>query len=63
MYKITGMFGIKFHPQGFITRQNAGFTQYLNTSEGVLRFIDEQKPFKEFKVELNGEDVTKEFLE
>jgi len=63
MYELKGVFGEKFHPEGHVLRMKGLFTQYLNTDVGVVRFIQEQRPFAELKIKnLAGKDITEYFL-
>jgi|GEM_PF-5922321 len=64
MYELKGVFAEKFHPEGQILRMKGLFTQHLNTEDGVVRFIREQRPFAELTViDISGEDRTEYFLE
>lgn len=63
MYELKGVFSEKFLPDGNVLRMKGLFTQYLNSEIGVIRFIQEQKPFSEIKItNLIGEDKTEYFL-
>jgi len=64
MFTIKGIYAMKFYPDGSISRTKKVFEMTLNSEQGVMAFIDEQKPFLEIKV-TNTEtkkDVTKYFL-
>ena len=65
MFKIKGILKEKFHPDGFPLRLQNPFEVHLNTEEGVVRFINEQKPFKDIniKIENTNEDMTQYFLD
>ncbi len=63
MYEIKGVFSEKFLPDGNILRMKGIFTQNLNTEVGVVRFLQEQRPFAELTItDLSGEDKTEYFL-
>lgn len=63
MYELKGVFSEKFHSDGSILRMKGLFTQHLNTDVGVVRFIQEQRPFSELVVtDLFGKDTTEHFL-
>lgn len=63
MYEIKGIFKEKLGPEGHVIRFKNTFTQHLNTDVGVVRFIQEQKPFSELVVtDLFGKDLTEYFL-
>jgi hypothetical protein len=65
MFEISGVFAEKFHPQGQVIRMKGAFKMGLNTEIGVVRFLEEQKPFAELKImnRVENKDVTKYFLE
>jgi len=64
MFEISGVFAEKFHPLGYILRLPNSFTQYVNTEDGVRRFLDEEKPFRSIKVidYTTKKNLTKQFL-
>ena len=64
MYRITGIKDYKIAPAGAIIRTPSTFVQILNTEAGVLRWIDEQQPFKKIEVMdlTTMKDVTAEFV-
>jgi len=45
MYEISGIYGVKFMTGGQVIRNKSVFKQTLSTEEGVMRFLDEMKPF------------------
>lgn len=64
MFEISGIYGIKFIIGGQIIRNKSTFRQFLNTEDGVMRFIDEMKPFDSITVKdtITKEDKTEYFL-
>lgn len=50
MFKITGILAEKFHPQGHVLRMQQSITMPLNTEAGVVRFLQEQRPFTQLVV-------------
>lgn len=64
-YKIEGIYGLKLTKSGAVLRGEKVFVQYLNSEAGVLSWLKEQLPFKEFSI-YNLEtrrDVTKEIID
>jgi hypothetical protein len=61
MYEITGILSEKFAPNGSVLRLAKPIHMELKTVEGVLKFIDEQKPFRTLQILKDGKDVTKDF--
>ncbi len=64
MFEITGVYGMKFITAGQAVRNKGTFKQYLNSEEGVMRFLDEMKPFESVVVKdlSNNTDMTEYFL-
>ncbi len=64
MFEITGVYDSKFVNAGQSVRSKSTFKQYLNTEEGVMRFLDEMKPFVSVAVKDMdaNKDVTEYFL-
>ena len=66
MFEIKGVTEEKFHPQtSDIIRMQSAFTMPLNTEKGVVRFLREQRPFKQLTItEIETkEDKTQYFLD
>jgi len=64
MYEISGIFGIKLRFDGSLSRNKHTFRTTVNTERGVMKFIDEEKPFESVKI-INlatREDLTEYFL-
>lgn len=55
---------MKFYPDGSISRTKKAFETTLNSENGVMAFLDEQRPFLELKIidAMTKKDVTKYFL-
>lgn len=64
MFELSGTLAEKFHPDGYILRMKNTFKMQLNTEEGVVRFVQEQRPFADLKVVVAGtnEDRTEYFV-
>lgn len=63
MFELKGVLLEKFGTSGHVIRMKGLFTQNLNTEDGVVRFIQEQRPFAELTVStIFGEDKTEYFL-
>lgn len=64
MYEITGVYGNKFITGGHVVRNKSAFKQHLNTEEGVMRFLDEMKPFESVAIKdlITFKDMTEYFL-
>jgi len=64
MFTIKGIYGIKFYPDGSLSRDKRAFEMTLNSENGVMAFLDEQRPFLELKIvdATTKKDVTKYFL-
>lgn len=64
MYTIKGIYAMKFYPDGSISRTKKAFETTLNSENGVMAFLDEQRPFLELKIidAMTKKDVTKYFL-
>lgn len=63
MFKLEGILDDKFLPDGSIIRMKSRFSLPLNSEDGVLRFIEELKPFAEIKITEDKEDKTQYFLD
>lgn len=63
MFEISGVYAPKIHTNGAILRHQSMFKTQLHTEEGVMRWLDEQKPFLELKIMnvVAREDVTEYF--
>lgn len=64
MFTIKGVYAMKLYPDGSISRTKKAFQTTLNSEQGVMAFLDEQKPFVEVKITEVGtkKDMTKYFL-
>lgn len=64
MYTIKGVYGVKFYPNGSVSRNKTAFEMTLNSEGGVMAFLDEQKPFDTVKITKTEtkEDLTSYFL-
>lgn len=64
MYEISGIYAVKFYPDGSVSRNKKAFKMVLNTESGVMAFLDEQKPFQDVKIKEveNKKDLTEYFL-
>ncbi len=64
MFEIKGVYGIKFMTGGQVIRGKSAFTQILNSEAGVMRFIDEMKPFDSITIKEieTKKDMTEYFL-
>lgn len=64
-YKIEGIYDIKVASNGAVLREPRTFEQYLNTEAGVILWLKEQVPFKEFQVYdlVTRKDITKVIIE
>ena len=64
MFELTGVYGNKFMTGGQVVRGKSAFKQYLNSEEGVMRFIDEMQPFDTIIIKdmVTKEDKTEYFL-
>ncbi len=65
MYEITGIYEVKWAPDGSVLRHPTMFTIHLNSEVGVMRFYEEQKPFRALTIkDMNtNKDITKDLLE
>ena len=61
MYEISGIYAVKFYPDGSISRSKKAFKMVLNTESGVMAFLDEQKPFQD--VQIKDTDTKKDLTE
>lgn len=64
MFTIEGIYAVRFYPNGSISRDKRAFKMTLNTEDGVMAFLDEQRPFLEVKITNaeTKEDLTTYFL-
>ena len=64
MYEISGIYAVKFYPDGSVSRTKKVFKMVLNTESGVMAFLDEQKPFQDAQIKdvETGKDLTEYFL-
>lgn len=64
MFEISGIYAVKFYPNGSLSRYKKAFKMVLNTESGVMAFLDEQQPFEEIKIRdpETKEDFTEYFL-
>ena len=46
MFEISGVYAVKFYPDGSVSRMKKAFKMVVNTEHGVMAFLDEQKPFE-----------------
>ena len=64
MFELKGVFAEKLTADGQLLRMKNLFTQNLNTEIGVIRFIQEQRPFAELEITTAfGENRTEYFLD
>ena len=61
MFEISGIYAIKFYPDGTISRYKKAFKMVVNTEHGVMSFYDEQRPFE--SIEVKDSDTKKDFTE
>jgi hypothetical protein len=63
-FKISGVYGEKFAPNGSMIRLPSSFNMYLKSESGVTRFIEDMKPFRSITVYdvVEGRDRSQEFL-
>jgi len=50
MFKLEGVYAVKFYPNGSVSRSKYAFKMHLNSESGVMAFLDEQRPFLEVKI-------------
>ena len=50
MYEISGVYGVKFYPDGSVSRLKKAFKMVVNSERGVMAFYDEQRPFESIKI-------------
>ena len=64
MFEINAILAEKFTPHGEVIRMKQVVKIYLNTEQGVMNFIDEQKPFVKIEIKdtVTKEDKTPFFL-
>jgi len=64
MFEISGVYAVKFYPDGSVSRNKKAFKMILNTESGVMAFLDEQKPFQSIIIQNpeTKEDLTEYFL-
>lgn len=61
MYEISGVYAVKFYPDGSVSRHKKTFKMVVNTEQGVMAFYDEQRPFD--SVEIKDSDTKEDFTE
>jgi len=61
MYEISGVYAVKFYPDGSLSRTKKTFKMIVNTEHGVMAFLDEQKPF--LSVQIKNPDTKENFTE
>lgn len=64
MFEVSGIYAIKFYPDGSLSRYKKAFKTVLNTESGVMAFLDEQRPFESIQIKdpETKEDLTEYFL-
>jgi len=64
VYEISGIYAVKFYPDGSLSRNKKAFKMVVNSERGVMAFVDEQKPFESIKIKDpdTKEDFTEYFL-
>ena len=64
MFEISGVYAVKFYPDGSVSRMKKAFKMVVNTERGVMAFLDEQRPFEEVLIRDpdTKEDHTEYFL-
>jgi len=64
MFEISGVYAIKFYPDGSLSRLKKAFKMIVNTERGVMAFLAEQRPFENVKIKNTDtkEDLTEYFL-
>ena len=64
MFEISGVYAIKFYPDGSLSRLKKAFKMIVNTERGVVAFLDEQRPFENVQIKNTDtkEDLTEYFL-
>lgn len=64
MYEISGVYAVKFYPDGSVSRNKKAFKMVVNTEQGVMAFYDEQRPFESIQIRDSNtrENFTEYFL-
>ena len=64
MFEISGIYAVKFYPDGSVSRMKKAFKMVVNTERGVMAFLDEQRPFESVQIRDpdTKEDQTEYFL-
>ena len=64
MYEISGVYNVKFYPDGSVSRMKKAFKMVVNTEQGVMAFYDEQRPFESIAIKNpdTKADLTEYFL-
>ena len=64
MFEISGVYAVKFYPDGSLSRSKRAFKMVVNTERGVMAFLDEQKPFESIQIKdpNTKEELTEYFL-
>ena len=64
MFEISGIYAVKFYPDGSVSRMKKAFKMVVNTERGVMAFLDEQRPFESVQIKDpdTKEDLTEYFL-
>jgi len=64
MFEISGVYAVKFYPDGSVSRMKKAFKMVVNTEHGVMAFLDEQRPFETIQIKDpdTKKDLTTYFL-
>ena len=64
MFEISGVYAVKFYPDGSVSRLKKTFKMVVNSERGVMAFYDEQRPFESITIRNPDTkvDVTEYFL-
>jgi len=64
MYEISGIYAVKFYPDGSLSRNKRVFKMVVNSENGVMAFLDEQQPFESIVIKdpSTKEDLTEYFM-
>lgn len=64
MFEISGVYAVKFYPDGSLSRMKKAFKMVVNTERGVMAFLDEQRPFETVLIRDpdTKQDLTEYFL-
>lgn len=63
MFELKGIFKEKLHVDGFPIRTPSPFQIHLNSEMGVVRFINEHKPFSDITIKEIGDEEKKDRTE